>query len=535
MTTKQEATILNSLHPAADAGHRSGIKEVCMEGTGLDALLQLKRWQEAEQDHRMFWLSGVAGTGKSTIVRTFVETNVAEGKLVASFICSRDSEDRGNFRVVFPTLAHQLTDQHSQLRQQVLRVVEANPNIKRESLCSQMKMLIVEPFKSTRVQALVTIDALEECGDDGAEPAILSVLSRYVGEIPHVKFLLTGRKNPRFCSRWLEPPRHIAEVFRLHEIGRRSSVDGDIKLFFETRLTNLAKTRDDCGPTGDWPSPQDIDILCKKAAGSFIYASTAVKFITSGPGGPTEALALITSLPHPSRKGKGKPSLRRLYLLVLEQAYNTHENDDGFHDRIRSVVGAVMLISNPLPMGALSTLLGVPDIPTTLRSLHSLLLAPDSRADPIRVFHRSFPKFLLGLKRCEGKRLFIDQSVHHREILFSCLSLMKGGLKENICELENYASISKVEDLPMRRKAQIGDALEYACLFWVKHLTSITNVHEIEDVHKTIEEFFTKRLLFWIETLIIMGSADVVIYAIDDIWQWYTLVGCEWIVCQSLS
>jgi hypothetical protein len=42
--------------------------------------------------------------------------------------------------------------------------------------------------------------------------------------------------------------------------------------------------------TGDWPSSSDIEILCKKAAGFFIYASTVVKFVDSELDPPSEDL-----------------------------------------------------------------------------------------------------------------------------------------------------------------------------------------------------------------------------------------------------
>ena len=56
----------------------------------------------------MFWLNGLAGTGKSTIAQTFAEISFADGKLGASFFCSRDFENRSNLQVIFPTLAFQL-------------------------------------------------------------------------------------------------------------------------------------------------------------------------------------------------------------------------------------------------------------------------------------------------------------------------------------------------------------------------------------------------------------------------------------------
>ena len=102
---------------------------------------------------------------------------------------------------------------------------------------------------------------------------------------------------------------------------------------------------------------------------------------------------------------------------------------------------------------------------------------------------------------------------------------MKGGLRKNICELDTYASLDKVEDLPACRKARIGDALEYACLFWAKHLVGVTSSDDgTKEVEGAIDEFSTTLLLFWIEALVIMENLDITLHAISNVQQWYTSV-----------
>ena len=59
-----------------------------MKGTRRDVLSQLEEWLENKQDKGVFWLNGLAGTGKSTIAQTFAETTFADGILGASFFCS---------------------------------------------------------------------------------------------------------------------------------------------------------------------------------------------------------------------------------------------------------------------------------------------------------------------------------------------------------------------------------------------------------------------------------------------------------------
>ena len=510
------------------AGYCSGNRRGCLRGTRVDVLLQLEHWLRDKRDHRVFWLNGLAGTGKSTIAQTFAEVSFADGNLGASFFCSRDFEDRSNLQMIFPTLAFQLAYQHPLFRERLLQVLKANPSVGRESLCSQMEKVIVGPLKATHIQTLIIIDALDECKDEEPASAILSVLSCYVDQIPQVKFFITGRPEPRIRSGFrLKPLRPITEVLKLHDV-KPSLVDGDIKLFFRTQLTNIAEDRSDCDLTEDWPSSNDIDVLCKKAGGLFIYASMAVKFITSEYHTLDERLALIVSLPE-STTHEGKSGIDLLYAQILEQAFhNVYSDSQELYSHFRSVVGAVLLVFNPLPKKALSTLLGTPDISTTLRSLHSLLVIPDSIEDPIRTFHKSFPDFLTDQERCKEKQFFVDPLVHHTEILLLCLNLMKKRLKKNICNLDDYTILNEVEDLSTYQKTYIGDALEYACCFWTKHLLKTpSNGYDVEEVYKAIDEFFTTNLLFWIEVLVILGNLDIGVYAINNIQQWYISVSYQ--------
>ena len=91
-----------------------------MSGTRADVLLWIQHWFMDEQQKQVFWLNGLAGTGKSTIAQTFAETSFLDGKLGASFFCSRASEDRSNLRSIFPTLAHQLAFRHPEFQQELL-------------------------------------------------------------------------------------------------------------------------------------------------------------------------------------------------------------------------------------------------------------------------------------------------------------------------------------------------------------------------------------------------------------------------------
>jgi hypothetical protein len=522
-----DLTILNGMQHTADAGYRCGNRQGCLKGTRKDVLKEIEHWSTSNQGQRVFWLNGLAGTGKSTIAQTFAETSFADGRLGASFFCSRDFEARNNLQAIFPTLAFQLAYQYPPFRKELVQVLKACPDVGQESLCSQMEKLIVGPLQVTYIPTLIIIDALDECKDEEPASAILSILSHYMDQIPDVKFFITGRPEPRIRSGFrLESLVPITEVLKLHEV-KPETVDHDIGLFFQTKLTSLAKNRSDCDLTEDWPSSSDIEILCKKAAGFFIYAATVVKFVSSEMDSPTEMLAIITSLPQSTAK-EGMAGVDQLYIKVLEQAsQGIQAGHSQRYSRFKTVVGAVLLVFNPLSVKALSDLLKVSSTSATLRPLHSLLLIPDSIEDPVCIYHKSFPDFITDPERCEDPRFFVDPVVHHVEILLSCLNFMGEKLKRNICNLDDYAVLSDIKNLPAHQKTYIGDPLKYACWFWARHLVEIpSSSHDIEEVHKAIDGFFTSCLLFWIEVLSLTRNLGAGVHALDNVQQWYMLVSC---------
>ena len=511
------------MHHTPNADYHCGNRQGCLRGTRKGVLWEIERWLTGEREQQVFWLNGLAGTGKSTIAQTFAETTFADGKLGASFFCSRDFEDRSNLQAIFPTLAFQLAYRYPPFRKELLQVLKVRPNVGRESLCSQMEKLIVGPLKASSIPTLIIIDALDECRDEEPASAILSILSRYVHEIPDVKFFITGRPEPRIRSGFrLESLVLITEVLKLHEV-KPEVVDNDIELFFRTRLTEVAKNRSDCDLTEDWPSSFDIEILCKKAAGFFIYASTVVKFVTSENDPPSERLALVTLLPQ-STVEEGKSGVDQLYIRILEQAFRDIHTDNSLrYSRFRSVVGTILLVINPFSIKGLSELLGYhpSHIRTTLRSLHSVLLVPNNAEEPILTFHKSFPDFLTDPERCEDRRFFVESATHNAEILLSCLTLMKERLRKNICNLDDHAALSEVEDISTRRKDHIGDTLEYACCFWTKHLLRIPGSSpRVKEVEEAINNFFTTCLLCWVEVLALTGNLDVGVYAMNDVERW---------------
>ena len=92
----------------------------CLRGTRKCVLEEIEDWTKDKAAPQVFWLNGLAGTGKSTIAQTVSERIFADGHLGASFFCSGGFEDRSDLHCIFPTLAFQLAQKYPDFRSSLI-------------------------------------------------------------------------------------------------------------------------------------------------------------------------------------------------------------------------------------------------------------------------------------------------------------------------------------------------------------------------------------------------------------------------------
>jgi len=514
---------LDKLDPVRNAGYRAEHHERCLSGTRESILEDIMRWAQNSQGQPVYWLNGLAGTGKSTIAQTFSEMARDCNVLGASFFCSRDYLDRKILKNIFPTLAYQLACQYPRFRDHLVKVIRRDPSVAHNSLISQLRDLLVDPLSATGISCAIVIDALDECVDEKPASAILSVLGRLVSKLPLVKFFITGRPEPRIRSGFrlplLEP---VTQVFFLHEV-ESTSIGGDIRLYLTEKLTAIAKRRSDLDLPGVWPLDEDIAVLVKKSSRLFIFASTAARFIESEHHDPRERLQLIVGNTDDTSH-EGASGIDSLYSQVLRDAFFGIKEESVFVD-LKRTLSAVVLALNPLSRDGLMQLLNIDStvISTRLRYLHSVLLVPTDESKEIRVFHKSFPDFLQDPDRCRDSRFHIDHSTRHGDMAQSCLDLV-GKLQINPCQLPPFVMNEDVPDRPQLME-KLGSGLRYACEYWSTHLSLSSSRGEYRyRLITSTSRFFDRSLFPWMEVMSLEGHLEGVIHSMNHIFEWLSRV-----------
>ena len=512
-----EAAVLDSFRQSQQAEYRHSNHHGCLRGTRSAVLDEIELWTRDPNKPPVYWLNGLAGTGKSTIARTIAERLSADGRLGASFFCSRDFEDRRNIQSIFPTLAVQLARNYPEFRSIFVPLVQSDPGIARELPYGQMNRLIVQPLLESGISTVIVIDALDECEDDEPASAILFVLGQFVANIRNAKFVVTGRPEPRIQRGFRLPLlAEATDVFVLHAV-ESNRVYSDIRLFFTHNFSEL-KTRQ-LG-LGDWPTEEQLGFLCDRAAGLFIYAMATIKFIDQKNKNPKKQLGHLLQSPESGLEGRTKlrkgATLDSLYLSILQEAFGDYDPEGG--PDVRSVLGAVILAANPLSPSTIAALLGfdTDDISPLLSSTHSLLILQEGTDHPVRAFHKSFPDFIVEPTRCTNPRFHVYPPDQHAKILVGCLELMNQRLEQNMCQLPNGVLNLEVKNLKERAKQYIDDTLEYACKSWHKHLTKKMPTQTLD----ILDKFLMEKFLFWLEVLSVIGATRDAVDALEAAAKW---------------
>ena len=387
-----------------------------------------------------------------------------------------------------------------------------------------MQKLLVEPLQSADTSVVIVIDALDECKDDDPESAILLVLGQFVSEMPGVKFFITSRPEIHimtgFRGTLLEG---LTDVFILHDV-EPCAIDNDIRHFFKHELSKLA--RRPCSTEG-WPTGEQLDSLCRRAAGFFVYAVATVNFLKHKFERPSDRLDIIVKSPG-STTHEGKTELKvynsldSLYMSILQEAFRKNEAK---HDAmVRLVLSAVLIVTNPLSPFEIATLMDFECevVLSLLESIQSLLILHDDIDRPAQPFHKSFPDFITDPTRCPDTWFHISLD-YHIELVLRFLGLMEGSLKKNMCSIPDYVLNSEVEDLAERiQDSGICGALEYACRSWYEHL--VVTEHRTADVVSALRLFLEGKFLFWLEVLSILGAVGDAARALNTTVKWLTEV-----------
>ncbi|KAJ5337293.1 uncharacterized protein N7506_005315 [Penicillium brevicompactum] len=452
----------------------------------------------------IYWVSGMAGTGKSTIALTLARAykrafGMADGSqanitLAATFFFSRGGGDLSSASRFPATIAIQLAEVSGQLRKVIARAIEDNPRLESLGIQDQWERLIIEPlsllFQPTATSPstlLLIIDALDEC--DSAQD--IQVIMRCLERVTHAtgvrcRVFLTSRPDLTIGLGFDDSASLSRENFVLHDI-ERSIVDQDLKIYYRDQLSRLKA-----------PIPLEestvseitIQKLVERSNGLFIHAATVCRFVRDG---GWLAVERLTRLVETQKSDSAELELDRMYKTVLEYSFASvtdglnQEEVEKVHQLFQRIVGAIMVSFDAMSTESLAMLLGVKweSIFTTLSAFHSVIDVPKCQHDPIRILHPTFREFLLDPSRRGDKFQFILAKDAHGYLLTGCFACLMSQLRRNILDISKPgAKAQKVS--AGKINACISRELQYSSRYWWDHFQNSDNHSRTDSsMHRT--------------------------------------------------
>ncbi|KAF3904307.1 hypothetical protein ABW20_dc0101839 [Dactylellina cionopaga] len=160
---------------------------LCLPETRSDILRVIEEWVkkpraqgQGQSDGRIFWLRGMAGTGKSTVARTVARYLTDHSQLGASFFFKRTQAQRNNASGFFPTIAYSLAQHLPSLVPHINAAIEGDPDVFGRAYKEQFEKLLFDPFSQleSTPTVVIVIDALDECGNEEDISLILIYLGK---------------------------------------------------------------------------------------------------------------------------------------------------------------------------------------------------------------------------------------------------------------------------------------------------------------------------------------------------------------------
>ncbi|KAJ7143934.1 hypothetical protein C8R44DRAFT_864944 [Mycena epipterygia] len=474
-------------------GDGSGSNE-CMPGTRVGILTELMAWATDPKGPPIYLLTGMAGTGKSAIARTFAKLLDHQALLGASFFCSRASQDRSNAAEIIPSVAFRLAWHSQAYAEALIHTILNAPgvNFKLKTPRFQFTTLIMQPshaFTEGLQVPIVVIDALDECANVNAVRELVGALmpsgSNASKEV-RVKFFLTSRPESRISTSF--GAELTARCLRLHDVEHEIVIE-DIRKYLKKNLNDIAQRMN----SPQWPSDVNLEKL-------YLSGESLSKDEIQG------RLDNILSNSRSSQIQTG--GIDSLYHQILNAAWAGKEPEE--QTARRHALKTILCLRELLSLSGISALQGEQDpdkLKLVLADFHSVIDIPSSSDLPVRIFHASFSDYLTTRNRSQANWLDIQES--HGALALQCLRCMNGWLHENIC------SIARGEATSTIRKDVVEQAIpshfQYASIHWAAHLSLVTLGTPHSNIISELHIFSTKHMLHWLECLSLMGKLDIAV------------------------
>ena len=493
----------------------TGTDQRCHPGTRVAILDDLRHWLLDDNERSapsIYWITGVAGCGKSTISRSLLDMARSMGIAHSCFFFSRDHDDRKTCQKLLATVARDLVSHEDP------KVIECVYDAVEKKLDSgpfldQVHHLLRQPLESASHRVVVIWDALDECLDANERSLLCDLITQLPQFPTHLSILITSRPEIDFES----VRHHLFQCgqFRHRELtfrpGSDSSTLRDIDTYTAHRFDQI-KARQRMGQS--WPGEEALKQLNIKIDGLFVVASFFCRFVDHYRCEDRLKRLLET----PSHFGNDNDY--HYYRTGLQHLFKGDSSEE-VNDR-QAIIGSILVAQYPPSTNVLAKFAGITWGATKkiVETLYPFLVntkaSEETGSGAWHFMHKSMSDFFASHHAGDFRIDLVDAN---GALAMPCLQILCSEIQNAFaqCDRTVQPSVPDGDDVAPSLP-HVSEGLRYACRFWAYHLKDVTTLNgALEDL---LDDFFTHHLLKWLHVMGRFGWLNAAVSGLELMGNW---------------
>ena len=468
----------------------------CLENTRKQTLQSIYDWVNDIEKPNVFLLTGGAGTGKSTIATTVSREYRRRGQLGCRMFFGRGGSNSEN---ILKTIVYSLAMHDQSIAKAIIEQTNQSGDLNPANLKQKFILLLRGPLSAvaanTSSPILIVLDAPDECYEYYIGGLVRNLIIKFLPTLPsNFRFLVTTR------SKDVIPPFMPASPLNVHTLNldhRWEEGKLDVHMYIKHELEIMRSSNTLIIPQ-NWKWDKGIQSLANTADGWFLWASSAIKFISEKKAGRSRrSKDLVEKKLDPFYRLKDLVEKKKtvdfneLYASILKNAFKWVEKTK---EIFVGVFSFILFGKSQLSDESIDGILGTRTAPDVLINLRPLVVYEPG--NPATIRHKSFRDYLVS---CKSEPWYIDTDVQKAYIASKCFERMGRLLRRNICNLQSgFVLNADIPDLDNRVTQFIPPSLIYICCHWAHHLQDVPYSKEL---CSQLRSFAYNHLLFWFEVL----------------------------------
>ncbi|KAG6905432.1 hypothetical protein DXG01_002778 [Tephrocybe rancida] len=443
----------------------------------------------------VYWLTGPAGIGKTTIAKTICE-----------LVDDRYNGANATWSMHLNNILRHLCDHSSSYAACLVEALEKDSRLAHATLDIQLKQMLIQPWEASTSErvglpsVIIVVDALDESTDGSV---FLQHLLHAIeaAKLRGLKFFMTSREDEeisRLCD--ILPQ---GTVLHLQDI-QKQTVQTDIRLYLRKSLPDIYIA-----------CQEHFEKLIKLSDGLFIYAATVVKMVMANNAALTEQVEVLQGIVDLN----DRLHLEGLYSHIVRSAVSHHKNS--VQASRLQVLHTILCAMHPISAAVVAQLARttVDVVATVLKKLHAVMYK--AHDGMIYTYHASFADYIHQAPTATETAFnpHCNVGLHHTFLAKRCYEIMEGQLCFNICSLESsFVKDADIPDIQNCIEEKIDNSLKYAVLKWMAHLDSTSEPDETL-LNKT-QHFVERLLLYWMEVVNLVNARREGMQMLDMLTAW---------------